>query len=210
MGILVDLIIIGLIALCMFIGYKRGLIKASIRILSFFIAIVVALVLYRPVAGLIINNTNIAGNIQNRIVENILPEGANPDSEVQEVDISITRIIGNIASPTANTVASALTVRIIEIGTLLIIFIVVRFVLRFVTILTDIITKLPILKQFDELGGLIYGFIQGFLLVFTILAVILLLTPVLADTIPTAVSNSILGRFLYNNNLLLAIFFRNG
>jgi len=76
MSILVDLIIIAIIALCTFVGYKRGLIKASIRILSFFIAIAIALLLYRPVAGVIINHTGLGESIQGRIVTNILPEGA--------------------------------------------------------------------------------------------------------------------------------------
>jgi len=208
MSILVDLTIIGLIALCTFVGYKRGLIKASIRLLSFFIAIVVALLLYRPVSGFIINHTNIGDNIQSRIVTNILPEGASPDAEVQEVDDSVTRIIGEIATPTANTVANALTIQIIEIGTLLVIFWLVRFGLRFATFLTDLVAQLPILKQFNEIGGLIYGFVQGFLLIFTILAVLLILAPVLENTITTAVSNSILGSFLYNNNLLVSLFIR--
>jgi len=53
MWIIFDLIIIAIIGLATFIGYKQGLVKAAIKILSFFIAIIVALVLYKPIS----NNT---------------------------------------------------------------------------------------------------------------------------------------------------------
>ena len=44
MWIVFDLLVIGIIALCTFIGYKQGLVKAIIKILSFVIAIVIALI----------------------------------------------------------------------------------------------------------------------------------------------------------------------
>ena len=153
MGILVDLAIIGIIALCIFLGYKKGLIKASIRILAFVIAILIALILYRPLASAIINNTNIAESIQGSIVNNILPEGASPDDTVQ-VDSGILNIIGgaidDVAGTTVNAIAEILTVQIIELGALLLIFIIVKIILRFVTVFGDIIGKIPVLKQFNE------------------------------------------------------------
>ena len=153
MSIIVDLVIIGIIALCTFIGYKRGLIKASIRIFSFFIAIIVALLLYRPVAGLIIDHTNIGNSIQSGITQSILPEGANPDDEV-EVDDSLLSVIGDgldsIAQTTVNNISEVLAIQIIELAVLIIIFVAVKIGLRFVTVLTDFITKIPILKQFNE------------------------------------------------------------
>ena len=149
MSILVDLSIIVIIALCTFIGYKRGLIKASIRILSFFIAIIIALLLYRPVAGMIIDHTIIGDRIQSRIVSSVLPEDASPDDEVR-IEDNVRGLVGGAAETTVNNLASNLTVQIVEIGVLLIIFMIVKLVLRFVTVLTDFVTAIPILKQFNE------------------------------------------------------------
>ncbi len=50
MGMVIDLIVIGIIALFTFLGYKQGLVKAAIKILSFLIAIVVAFILYKPIS----------------------------------------------------------------------------------------------------------------------------------------------------------------
>ena len=73
-----------------------------------------------------------------------------PDDPVQ-IEDNVRGIWNNAYETTVNTLADNLTIQIIEIGTLLVIFWVVKFALRFVTVLTDIVAKIPILKQFDEL-----------------------------------------------------------
>ena len=64
MGIIVDLIIIAVVLLFIFLGYKKGLTGSLIKLLSFIIAIVVAFVLYKPVANAVIENTVIDDNIR--------------------------------------------------------------------------------------------------------------------------------------------------
>ena len=71
MSVVLDLIVILIIALFTFIGYKQGLIKTAIKITSFFIAIIIALVLYKPVSALIIKNTTIDDKIESTIIEKI-------------------------------------------------------------------------------------------------------------------------------------------
>jgi uncharacterized membrane protein required for colicin V production len=39
MSVVVDLIIVAVLAICIFLGYTRGLVKVATRILGFFIAI---------------------------------------------------------------------------------------------------------------------------------------------------------------------------
>ena len=94
MYIVIDLIVIGIVALFTFLGYKQGLVKAAIKILSFLIAIIVAFVLYKPVSNLIINNTSIDNNIKNSIIEKIKPEGAEENQEIQIEDNFTSKMIG--------------------------------------------------------------------------------------------------------------------
>ena len=56
MSLIIDLIILGLILLCVFFGYKKGLTKCVIKILSFVIAIVIAVVLFKPISNFVNNN----------------------------------------------------------------------------------------------------------------------------------------------------------
>jgi len=206
MSILIDLSIIGIIALFAFIGYKQGLIKSAIKILAFFIALIVAFVLYKPVSGLIINNTSLDDKMKSYFVESILPEGVDPDEEV-EIQNTIPNMIIEDAVNTVNNVAETLTVKIIETGTLLLIFIIVKFGLRFVTVLTDLITKVPILKQFDKTGGTIYGVFRGVVLVLVIFAMIYLFSAVMQESTIDKINKSFIGGTIYNHNIFIKMIF---
>ena len=64
---LADLILIMLMALFIFLGYKRGLIKVAVRLLGFVAALVIALILYTPISNYIIENTEVVPNLKNTI-----------------------------------------------------------------------------------------------------------------------------------------------
>jgi len=199
-----DIIVIAIIGLCTFIGYKQGLVKSAIKILTFFIAITVALVLYKPVSSIIIKTTPIDDNIKNVIVDKITPEGVSDTQEIKlEENIGL-KIIGG-ATNTIAGIADAFTVKLIETVTLLLIYMVVKIALRFVTALTDLITKLPILKQANKAGGIVYGIIRGVILVYTILAVVYLATPLLSKKVTEDIDKSFITKSLYNNNIILNV-----
>lgn len=199
-----DIAVIAIIALCTFIGYKQGLVKSAIKILSFFIAIVVALVLYKPVSGIIIKATPIDDTIRNAMIEKIKPEGADNNQEIT-IEDGLTNKLIDKATNTIEGVAEAFAVKLIEIVVLLLIYILVKIVLKFITVLADLIAKLPFLKQVNEVGGLIYGVVKGIILVYTILAVVYLITPLLSDGIKENLDKSIITKTLYNNNIILNI-----
>lgn len=204
MSIIIDLIIVLIMLLFIFLGYKRGLVKVAFKLCTFFIAIIVAFVFYKPVAKLVIANTNIDETIETAITRKILPEGA---TETQEVDLSqdLPSIIIKNSSDTVQSISKSFTNTIIETACLLLIFIIVKIVLKFVTALADLIAKLPILKQFNKLGGTLYGIIEGLFIVFLGFAIISLIAPMLDSSVLDAINSSTLGSICYNNNLLLKI-----
>lgn len=204
MSIIFDIVVIAIIALCTFIGYKQGLVKSAIKILSFFIAIIVAFSLYKPVSKLIINNTSIDDNIKNVMIEKIKPEGMEKEQEVDVGDNVALKIMGE-ATNTIEEIAETFTIKLIETATLLLIFVIVKIALRFVTSITDLITKLPLLKQVNKLGGTVYGVIKGTVLVYTILAVVYLITPLLRSNVTESINKSIITKSLYNNNIILNV-----
>ena len=150
MYIVIDLIVLVIIALFTFLGYKQGLVKAAIKILSFLIGVIIALVLYKPVSNIIINNTTIDDNIKNTIIEKTKLENIERNQDIVIEDQFLSKMIGNTSS-TIEEIASAFAVKLIEIGVLLLLFIIARIIIRFISVLTDLITKLPILKQINKL-----------------------------------------------------------
>lgn len=205
MSIIIDIIILALIALFTFLGYRQGLIKSALKVLAFFIAIIIAMIIYKPVANLVISNTTIDENITEAIVSKVLPE------ETREVAVAenyfISTSIIDMANKTIEEIAESLAVKIIEISMFLILFIVAKLVLMFISVLSTLITKLPIIKQLDKTGGIIYGLIKGFFLVWVILAIISLISPLLNVEVMNMIDKTIIVRLLYKYNLLLIILF---
>lgn len=208
MSVIIDIIVILLIALFTFIGYKQGLVKAAIRLLSFFIAIVVALILYKPISNAIIDNTSIDDNIKNTIIEKIKPEGVEQDEPIEiEEQTGITNKIIGETNNTIEQIANTFAIKLIEVCVLILIFIVIKIILRFITALADLITKLPILKQANKLGGTVYGLIRGIFIVYVLLAAIYLVSPLMNKNVTNTINDSIITKQIYNNNVLLNIIF---
>ena len=70
MGIILDIILVAIIALNIFICYKKGLVKLAVGLIAVAAAIILALILYKPVSNLIIENTEIDENIEQAIINN--------------------------------------------------------------------------------------------------------------------------------------------
>ena len=198
MAIAVDLIVLAIVLLFVFLGYKRGLVKVAFKLCTFFIAIILAFMLYKPVAKIVIENTNIDETIETKITNKILPEGK---TETDEVDLSesLPNIILKNSENTVQSIAKSCSNTLIETACLVLIFIIAKIVLKFVTALADLIAKLPILKQFNKLGGTIYGIIEGLFIVFLGFAVISLIAPMLDVSVLEAINSSTLVSICYNS-----------
>ena len=165
MNIVVDLIIVAIILLSTFLAYKKGIITLAIQLVAVVIAIVLTLILYKPVSNVIINVTGIDETIQNAILEeanDIMTNGEEGSNQVVE------SIQNNMLPETARTIS----INIIEGAIILILYIVIRIILRFVTALANLVSKLPILNQLNQLGGIIYGILRGILIVYIILLLV--------------------------------------
>ena len=81
-------------------------------------------------------------------------------------------------------------------------------ILKILTIFTDIISKLPIIKQCNKLGGIIYGILEAFVILLIICTIISIITPLIGDyTISNIILESFIGKILYNNNIFLNLIF---
>ena len=209
MAIILDLVIIGIIALSTFLGYKQGLIKVAFKIVSFFIAIVITLILYKPVTNLIINNTTWDENIENTIYEKLSTTKVEQGEPITKEDTDLPGIVVNyINDGITNTVEQAgeniaksiskdLTQSIIQVIVLVVLFIVTRILLIFAKV-----------KQCNEMGGIIYGILRAAIIIFGVLALASFILPMINQmAILEYINNSILTKFLYNHNIILMLFF---
>lgn len=212
MSLVVDLVVLAIIILCIIIGYVRGLTGSLIKILSFVLSIVIAFILFVPISNLIIDNTQIDENLEQSVRTMIM---GNENQEERKMPEAITDYIGqkvesaadDAKQAVADSTAREVSLTIVKAGTWIILFIIARILLIFLKLITSLIAKLPVIKQFDKLGGIIYGILEGFIIVYVLLAIISFASPMLDIGITNAIDDSHVASILYNNNLLLKIIF---
>ena len=213
MGIILDVIVIAIFALNIFICYKKGLVRLAVGLIAVLTAIVLSIILYKPISNLVIKNTGLDKKIENVIIENFSSETKDGqevkyvgliDYLQKYVDDAVTKTQNEIVYETANTLA----VRVINVVVFLIIFIIVRAVLQLLTFISDIITSLPIIKQCNEVGGVLYGVIKALLIIYAILAIVFFVIFITGKSnISDIISSSYITKFFYENNILLKLIF---
>lgn len=115
----------------------------------------------------------------------------------------ITQIQNGMLPQTSRNIAIA----IIKICVIIILFILIKIVVACLKSLADALTKLPIIKQTDKLGGIIYGLIRGALIVYIFLIVIELLIPFnYANTIYDQIQSSYITKIMFENNIIKLLF----
>lgn len=218
MSIIIDLIILGILAISIFFGYKKGLTKCIIKIFSFIIAVVVAAILFKPVSNFVIKNTEIDDYIKESIISLVgddiqengeVKEDTNlPQAIVDYINKSIQNVANEAKENVVPIVAEEIATTTVNVGVAILLFIIIRIALIFVSAISKLITDLPIIKQFDKLGGILYGALKAFVILFVLFALISLVSPMIEQTgIITAIHESTIGSILYDNNPLLKIVF---
>ncbi len=215
MSIIIDIIIVAIIALCLFLGYKRGLTGSLLKILSFVLAIVIAFILFKPVSNLVINHTNWDDSLKESIKQFITEKTATPEAKselpqviVDYIDETMAESINEAKEVAIDNTAQSVTNLIVNAGVWIAVFIIARILLIFIKFITALIAKLPVIKQFDKLGGIIYGILEAFVILYLLLAIISFIAPTLNNSgFIDAINKSFIGSMLYNNNLLLKILF---
>lgn len=213
MGIIFDVIIIAIIALNIFICYRKGLVRLAVGLIAVLGALILAMILYRPISNAIIKNTEIDEKIENAIIEKFSAE-TEGNAEVRYVGIIdyLEKYVDNAVNKTQNEIvyesAGTMAIKFINVAVLLIIFLIVRILLQLLTFISDMITSLPILKQFNEAGGVIYGAVKALIIIYALLAIVFFVIYATGNTtISDAIASSFITKFFYNHNILLDILF---
>jgi len=213
MGIIVDLILIGILLVFIFAGYKKGLTGSLLKLISFALSIVIAFVLYKPVSNIIINNTQINENIKSAIINNF---SENKNSEEQNkiqnsILNNVNKEIENATTEAKNTIveqsAERISTTIINLDCAIIVFLIAKVILWVISFFIKGVASFPIIKQIDKLGGIAYGVVEGLIIIYAVLAIISFASLVWTDsTMIQAINKSVLGNNLYNNNILINLF----
>jgi uncharacterized membrane protein required for colicin V production len=206
MGILIDVILVAIIALNVFMGYKKGLVNAVFSICAFLIAIVLTLILYKPVSNIIINNTEIVPKIESVIINNNSSEEIEDSSNENETGLQlyVNNIAGNAKEHSMEIVAETVAKKAVEVITAIVLFIIIRILVILLKFLTESIASLPIIRQFNHAGGLLYGILKALVIIYVILTILFLVVSINGEgIIANAIDSSFITKFLYENNIIV-------
>ena len=208
MSIIIDIVIIAIILFCLYRGYKKGLVGLAFSIVSFFAALIIAFILFVPVSSFVINNTEFDDNIKSAIISNFNSEETTADGESNFITTYINEQIDEAKGKTLEVVATEISELCIKGIVFIALYIVARIALVFVRVIADLIAKLPILNQFNKLGGIIFGLLKGFVITYGVLAILLLVSPMFNEsTFFKELNNSFVGGMMYNNNIIVKMIF---
>lgn len=214
MNILIDIIVILLILGLTYLGYKRGLTGVIIKLISFVLSLVVALILFKPISYFIINNTplynNLAKSVEEKLIKDNKTTGENADGELKSneepnaIVKSVNKEINKSENKVKKSVAEYIAEVIINIIVAISIYIILRIAMFCLSFTFKFISELPIIHQFDKIGGTIYGLLESLLIIYILLAIISLIN---VSELQLAIQTSYITSWLYNNNLILLFFF---
>ncbi len=236
---LIDIIIILIILLTAFIGYKRGFVKTLISLSSFFVAAFVAMMFYKPLAVILTEKTEIDEWLRQKVVDSRFTESGEliveealvsgdedelqtkiyvaetqeekandvknilstlPETMVEKIDLTTAK--ENIKQELANKLSEL----IMNLLSLISLFVLVRITLVIAEIMLSKIVELPVLKQINEVLGMSLGAAIGFIAIYVSFALITFISSV-ADIsfVVSAIKSSAFASVMFESNLILKL-----
>ena len=203
---IIDIIILVFILLSAIGGYRKGLILLGIHLFAFVLALLISFVLYRPIGNIIINTTQVDETIQATIQKNA-ETMVNTKGFENDLTKSLVESAKNGMLP---EVSKELAYNIVYLGTMIVLFLVLRVCLMLVNTVANAISKLPVLDQVNKLGGAAYGVVRGIIITYAVLLIISLGIAINPTTkLAQMINDTYLAKTMMENNILNVFFVKN-
>ncbi len=215
-----DVCVIIIIAVNGIRGLSLGLVLSVFNILSFIIAAIVSKMYFSQVSKFITTNTNVSQKISGFVINRIDTPGNRLTEDGFDIFgiMNFPKTLSNFLMKSDGVkdysqlvidnihsyIAERMTIIIIDFISMVLIFIGMLLILKIIGYILDGIASLPIINQFNRIGGFIIGSAKGFMIVFILLAIMVPIVSIFPESfIVDALKNSMVTKDLYNYNLLV-------
>lgn len=216
------LIVLGLILLFAFLGYRAGFIKTVFSICSMIVALVLTLLISPQIGKALQANDDVMGYFSEKVEKALnLDKVANDSisdkiSGIDKLPIPASmkdslkknstekayEVLG--VSNFTDYVSHSIAKMIIDALSFVATYLVLVIALRILCFMLDIISKLPVLHQINKLAGLIAGLVQGIIVIWLLcIALTMLSGSALGKSCFEMINESKFLGFIYNNNFIL-------
>ena len=218
---LVDLILLLVIAVAVFIGWKRGLVMSIFLFGTTIVAIILASVL-APVVSTGIEKLGVADAIAPKFSSMVEAELLEEYKEHGEADVEeatkklplpsflkdkLSATVDKKAEESIDKMSVTIGAKAASLACVVIafvvVFVLVLLLMQVIKGLLKFVVKIPVVKQIDKFAGIVVGFAQGamFVLVFLLFVSALSSLGILPGLV-SAVENSTITGFLYESNII--------
>jgi len=214
--IMLDIILIAVIAgICIF-AYIKGLFIALFNFGSSIVAMIAAYI-FHPIFADLLEKTPLFNAIKEPIFEALDKAGTDMGLKTVEAfvqELNLPSVISNKILQQVNSqdtsvmvsqISDVLTGIIISVIAVVVLFIIIKLLLLLLKNVIKGLVKLPVIRETDKIGGLVLGVLEAFVLLTVIGAVFTLFSGSVDGSFMEAVDNSIIARFFYYNNLIIAL-----
>ncbi len=217
-GVLI--LVIGILAVMTFLGFKKGLIKMVLSMISLIVTIIAVSIVTPIISDLIKDNTSVMATIEAAVDESLEIDDEVLDNVQLDVidNLEIPDVIKNLIKDNEtiekykemgiesfNTYVVKLVANtIFNVIVFVVSFIIVFIAVRIVFAAINLISKLPVIHQVNTLAGTVVGFVEGVIIVWIFFAVVTMFgsTEFGMDVFAQINGNAFLS-FVYNNNLIM-------
>ena len=164
MALIVDLALIAVLAICVFLGFRRGFIKAVSGFLTYILAFIVANIFWKFVAGFVGELPFLKNMITEGVEGPVFEEGMGFMQKLQTMfSFMASDVIqnGNTDATTAvmnNYLAETITMVVSFVLVFVVAMLLLKLLFRF---LNSLIKKIPLIKQINGILGAVVGFFNG-------------------------------------------------
>ena len=214
----IDLLVLILMVLSTYIGYKKGFLKTITGVLSIVLSLILAVTFY-PQMEKVIKSTPVYESVYKNVEERIAP----PDVESNKISdygagtLNLPRNFLKKMQDTANNTKEDIAVSIakstadsaVKIVSMLAVFLLARLAIFLLVLIAGLIKKFPLIGWSDRLLGVLFGFVRGFFIVYLLLAIITVSAQFKSDNFAAkAVKQSEFAKIMYNNNVFLDFIYK--
>ena len=183
-----DIIVVALIVLSAYMGYKKGLVKTLSKLCCLIVSIIVAKLLH-PIISVYVKESSLGNFINEKI-----------SAQTEAVFDGMPSFLQKAGDFTANSIADS----VVSVVTILLIIVVTYFVAKFIVNALNIVAKFPIISTFNRLLGFGAGFFVGIFMVYLIISILVVTD---AQGVHKWLENSVIAYTMYRENILMNIIF---
>jgi len=226
---IIDIVVLGIIALMMFKGIKKGLVVTVFEMASFFIAAFCVSVFHSQVSEFL-KGTKVFEWVQQFVLKHIVnvnlasvettasADSANNVMNSLQLPDFLQKLLfnkkeGNLAGllgldKVIEGISRSISTFIITILSMIIIFFAVKILLHIAMKILNGIMKLPLFNSANKLAGALFGVINAVFVIYILCAVLAFLAPIqVFKPVIQLINESAVGKVFYNHNILLKIIF---